>query len=113
MNNMVQKGILRDNQVQTIESFLKELVKIRKGYEDQEEDWPFEIGRYILSLHVQRLRNIDKLLTQRIEQITKQLAEQVAAEQALAQSDGQGGAPNGNVQEQHRHDNGVGDGGNQ
>jgi hypothetical protein len=72
---MVQKGILRDNQVQIIESFLKELVKIRKGYEDQEEDWPFKIGRYILSLHVQRLRNIDKVL----KQVTKKLAEQAAA----------------------------------
>ncbi len=113
VNNMVQKGILKDSQVPTIESFLKELVKIRKGYEDQEEDWPFEIGRYILSLHVQRLRTIDKVLTQRIEQITKQLAEQAAAEQALTQSDGQGGAPKGNVQEQYRHGNGVGDGGNQ
>ena len=48
VNNMVQKGILRDDQVQTIESFLKELAKIRKEYEDQAEDWPFEIGRYVL-----------------------------------------------------------------
>jgi hypothetical protein len=59
-------------------------------------------------LHVQRLRTIDRVLTQRVEQITKQLAEQ-----ALAQSDGQDGAPNENVQEQYRHDNAVGDGGNQ
>jgi hypothetical protein len=113
VNNMVQKGILRDDQVQTIESFLKELAKIRKEYEDQAEDWPFEIGRYVLSLHTQRLKNMDNLLTQRIEQITKQAAEQAAAELALAQRDGQVGAPNGNVQEEIRHDNRVGDGVNQ
>jgi hypothetical protein len=104
---MVLKGILKDNQVRTIEDFLKELRTIRKGFEDQEEEWPFEIGRYVLSLHVQRLCNIDRALTQRLEQTTKQLAEQ-----ALAQSDGQDGAPNGNVQEQYRHNNAVGDGGN-
>jgi hypothetical protein len=108
VNNMVEKGILKDNRVKTIENFLKELVTIRKGFEDKEEEWPFEIGRYLLSLHVQRLRIIDRVLTQRVEQITKQLAKK-----ALAQSDGQGGAPNGNVQEQYRHDNAVGDGGNQ
>ena len=110
VNNMVQKGILRDDQVQTIESFLKELAKIRKDYEDQAEDWPFEIGRYVLSLHTQRLKNMDNLLTQRIEQVTKQAAEQAAADLALAQRDGQVGAPNGNVQEEIRHDNRVGDG---
>ena len=110
VNNMVQKGILRDDQVQTIESFLKELAKIRKDYEDQAEDWPFEIGRYVLSLHSQRLKNMDNLLTQRIEQVTKQAAEQAAADLALAQRDGQVGAPNGNVQEEIRHDNRVGDG---
>jgi hypothetical protein len=110
VNNMVQKGLLKDDQVQTIESFQKELSKIRKGYEDQEEDWPFEIGRYVLSLHTQRLKNIDKILTLRVEQITKQAAEQTAAELALAQRDGQVGAPNGNVQEEIRHDNRVGDG---
>jgi hypothetical protein len=38
VNNMVQKGILKDNQVQTIENFLKELVTIRKGFEDKEEE---------------------------------------------------------------------------
>ncbi len=42
--------------------------------------------------------------------MTKQAAEQAAAELALAQRDGQGGAPNGNVQEEIRHDNRVGDG---
>ena len=96
-----------------MESFQKELSKILKEYEDQAEDWPFEIGRYVLSLHTQRLKNMDNLLTQRIEQITKQAAEQAAAELALAQRDGQVGAPNGNVQEEIRHDNGVGDGVNQ
>ncbi len=59
-------------------------------------------------MHVQRLRTIEKVLTQRVEQITKQLAEQ-----ALAQNDGQDGAPNGNVQEQFRHDNAVVDGSSQ
>ena len=108
VNNMVQKGILKDGQTHTIENFQKELTKIRKEYEDQEADWPFEIGRYILSLHIQRLFTIDRVLTQRVEQITKQLAEQ-----ALAQSDGHDGAPNGNVQEQYRHDQAVSDGVNQ
>jgi hypothetical protein len=108
VNNMVEKGILKNSRVKTIEDFLKELLTIRKIFEDKEEEWPFEIGRYILSLHVQRLRTIERVLTQRVEQITKQLAEQ-----ALAQSDGQDGAPNGNVQEQFRHDNAVVDGGNQ
>ena len=108
VNNMVQKGILKDGQTHTIENFQKELTKIRKEYEDQEADWPFEIGRYILSLHIQRLFTIDRVLTQRVEQITKQLAEQ-----ALAQSDGHDGAPNGNVQEQYRHNQAVSDGVNQ
>ena len=108
VNNMVQKGILKENQVHTIGNFLKELVPIRKGFEDQDEEWPFEIGRYILSLHVQRLRTIGTVLTQRVEQITKQLAEQ-----ALAHNDGQDDAPNGNVQEEIRHDNEVVDGGAQ
>ena len=53
----------------------------------------------MLSLHVQRLRTIEKVLTSRIEQITNQLAEQ-----ALAQNGGQNGAPNGNVQEEIRLD---------
>ncbi len=48
---------------------------------------------------MQRLRTIEKVLTARVEQITKQLAEQ-----ALAQNDGQNGAPNGNVPEEIRHD---------
>ena len=108
VTNMVEKGILKDSKVNTIVDFLKELLTIRKGFEDKEEEWPFEIGRYILSLHVQRLRTIEKVLTQRVEQITKQLADQ-----ALAQNDGQDGAPNGNVQEEIRHDNIVVDGGSQ
>ncbi len=59
----------------------------------------------MLSLHVQRLRTIEKVLTARVEQITTQLAEQ-----ALAQNDGQDGAPNGNVQVEIRRDNEVVDG---
>jgi hypothetical protein len=59
----------------------------------------------MLSLHVQRLRTIEKVLKERVEQITKQLAEQ-----ALAHNDGQNGAPNGNVQEEIRPDNAVVDG---
>ena len=105
VTHMVEKGILSNSLVKTIVDFLKELSTIRKGFEDKEEEWPFEIGRYMLSLHVQRLRTIEKVFTQRVEQITKQLAEQ-----ALAQNDGQDGAPNGNVQEEIRHDNEVVDG---
>ena len=108
VTHMVERGILSNSRVPTIVAFLKELLTIRKGFENKEEDWPFEVGRYILSLHVQRLRTMEKVLTSRVEQITKQLAEQ-----ALAQNDGQDGAPNGNVQEEIRHDNTVVDGGNQ
>ncbi len=51
---------------------------------------------------------MEKVLTARVEQITKELAEQ-----ALAQNDGQDGAPNGNVQAKIRHDIEVVDGGPQ
>jgi hypothetical protein len=102
---MVERGILRDSSITTIEAFIKELATTRKRVEDKQEDWPFEIGIYILSLHVQRLRTIEKVLTARVEQVTKQLAEQ-----ALAQNDGRNGAPNGNVQAEIRHDNVVVDG---
>jgi hypothetical protein len=105
---MVEKGILRNGSVNAIEAFLKELATTRKGVEGKQKEWPFEIGIYILSLHVQRLRTIEKVLTQRVEQITKQLAEQ-----ALAHNEGQDGAPNRNVQEEIRHDNEVVDGGTQ
>jgi hypothetical protein len=102
---MVERGILSNSSITTIEAYIKELAKTRKGVEDKQEDWPFEIGIYMLSLHVQRLRTIEKVLTARVEQVTKQLAEQ-----ALAQNDGQNGAPNGNVQAEIRHDNEVVDG---
>ena len=105
MTFMVERGIMNNSSIPTIEAFLVELAATRKIVEDKQEDWPFEIGIYILSLHVQRLRTIEKVLTARVEQITKQLAEQ-----ALAQNDGQDGAPNGNVQEEIRHDNEVVDG---
>ena len=108
VTNMVEKGILTNSSINTIEAFVKELATNRKRFEDKQEEWPFEIGIYILSLHVQRLRTIEKVLTARVEQITKQLAEQ-----ALAQNDGQDSAPNGNVQEEIRHDNEVVDGGAQ
>ena len=99
VTNMVEKGILRNSNPNTIVAFLKELATTRKGVEDKQEDWPFEIGIYMLSLHVQRLRTIEKVLTSRIEQITNQLAEQ-----ALAPNGGQNGAPNGNAQEEIRLD---------
>ncbi len=102
---MVERGILSNSSIPTIEAFLKELTTIRKRIEDKQEEWPFEIGIYILSLHVQRLRTIEKVLTAKVEQVTKQLAGQ-----ALAQNGGQDGAPNGNAQEEIRHDNGVVDG---
>ena len=105
VNFMVERGILSNSSITTIEAYIKELAKTRKGVEDKQEDWPFEIGIYMLSLHVQRLRTIEKVLTARVEQVTKQLAEQ-----ALAQNDGRNGAPNGNVQAEIRHDNEVVDG---
>ncbi len=67
------------------------------------ENWPFEIGRYIISLHDQRLHLIARALYLYIEKVTKQLAEQALA---LAQSGGQDDAPNGNSPEQFRLDNG-------
>ena len=75
----------------------------------QAEAWPFEIGRYLLEIHDQRLHFIAKALYLYIEKVTKQLAEEALA---LAQSGGQDGAPNGNTQEQFRLDDGR-DGGNQ
>ncbi len=73
------------------------------------ENWPFEIGRYILSIHSQRLHILAKALYLYIEKVTKQLAEQALA---LAQSGGQNGAPNGNAPEQFRLNNSR-DGGSQ
>ena len=100
---MVDRGILNNSNQNTIIAYVADLAKIRKEYEDKQEDWPFEIGIYMLSLHVQRLRTIEKVLTSRLEQIANQAAE----DQALAQNDGQNGAPNGNVQEENRLDNEV------
>ena len=108
MSFMVERGILSNSSITTIEAFIKELAANRKIVEDKQEDWPFEIGIYMLSLHVQRLRTIEKVLTARVEQVTKELAEQ-----ALAQNDGQDGAPNGNVQAEIRRDIEVVDGGPQ
>jgi hypothetical protein len=110
VNFMTERGILSNSNITTIEAFIKTLAKTRKGVEDKQEDWPFEIGIYMLSLHVQRLRTIEKLLTASIEQILAVQAEQIAAQLALAQNDGQNGAPNGNVQPEIRHDNEVVDG---
>ncbi len=73
------------------------------------ENWPFEIGRYVLAIHVQRLHILAKALYLHIEKVTKQLAAQALA---LAQSGGQNGAPNGNASEQFRFDNSR-DGGSQ
>ena len=103
MTYMVERGILNNSNQNTIIAYVAELAKIRKEIEDKQEDWPFEIGIYMLSLHVQRLRTIEKVLTSRLEQIANQAAE----EQALVQNNGQNGAPNGNVQEEIRLDNEV------
>ncbi len=73
------------------------------------ENWPFEIGRYVLSIHGQRRHILAKALYLYIEKVTKQLAAQTLA---LAQSGGQNGAPNGNAPEQFRLDNSR-DGGSQ
>ena len=100
---MVDRGILNNSNQNTIIAYVADLAKIRKEYEDKQEDWPVEIGIYMLSLHVQRLRTIEKVLTSRLEQIANQAAE----EQALAQNNGQNGVPNGNVQEEIRLDNEV------
>ena len=109
ITKMVQKMIIKDSEILTIEKYLNELKSIRDRYERQSENWPFEIGRYIISLHVQRLHLISKALNLYLEKVTKQLAEQALA---LAQSGGQNGAPNGNTQEQFRLDDGR-DGGSQ
>ncbi len=53
------------------------------------DNWPFEIGRYILSIHGQRLHILAKALYLYIEKVTKQLGKQAVA---LAQSGGQNGA---------------------
>jgi hypothetical protein len=106
---MVQRIILKDGEIHTIENFVSELKPIRKRYEMLIENWPFEIGRYIISLHDQRLHLIARALYLYIEKVTKQLAEQALT---LAQSGEQDGAPNGNAPEQFRLDNGR-DGGNQ
>jgi hypothetical protein len=108
MKRVIQREILKDSEITTIESFLTELKPIQKIYEMLMENWPFEIGRYIISIHSQRLHLIAKALYFYIEKVTKQLAEQALA---LTQSGGQNGAPNGNAPEQFRLDNGR-DGGN-
>ena len=69
MSFMVERGILSNGSNTTIEAYIKELAKTRKRVEDKQEDWPFEIGIYILSLHVQRLRTIEKVLTARVHTI--------------------------------------------
>ena len=99
ITKMVKKGIIKDGEIRTIEKYLSELISIRDRYEKLSENWPFEIGRYIISLHVQRLHLISKALNLYLEKVTKRLAEQALA---LAQSGGQDGAPNGNTQEQFR-----------
>jgi len=85
------------------------LKPIQHRYEMLMENWPFEIGRFVLSIHVQRLIILAKALHLYIEKVTKQLALQALA---LAQSGGQNGAPNGNAPEQFRLDNSR-DGGSQ
>jgi hypothetical protein len=109
VKNMVQRGILNDGEITTIETFLNELKPIQNRYDMLMENWPFEIGRYVLSIHGQRLHILAKALYLYIEKVTKQLAAQALA---LAQSGGQNGAPNGNAPEQFRLDNSR-DGGSQ
>ena len=92
INKMVQRMILKDGEIPIVEKYLNELKPIRNGYEMMVENLPFEIGRYIISLHVQRLHLIGKALNLYLEKVIKQLAEQAAA---LAQSGGQDGAPTG------------------
>jgi hypothetical protein len=106
---MIEKGIIEDGDITTIETFLKELKPIQHRYEMLTENWPFEIGRYVLSLHVQRLILIAKTLYLYVEKVTRKLAAQALA---LAQSGGQNGAPNGHAPEQFRLDNSR-DGGSQ
>jgi hypothetical protein len=109
IKSMIEKGIIEDGEITTIETFLKELKPIQHRYEMLMENWPFEIGRFVLSIHVQRLIILAKALHLYIEKVTKQLAAQALA---LAQSGGQNGAPNGNAPEQFRLDNSR-DGGSQ
>jgi hypothetical protein len=86
---MVQRGILNDGEITTIERFLNEFKPIQKRYDMLMENWPFEIGRYILSIHGQRLHLLARALYLYVEKVTKQLTEQALA---LAQSGGQNGA---------------------
>jgi hypothetical protein len=109
IKSMIEKGIIEDGEITTIETFLKELKPIQHRYEMLMDNWPFEIGRFVLSIHVQRLIILAKALHLYIEKVTKQLAAQALA---LAQSGGQNGAPNGNAQEQFRLGNSR-DGGSQ
>ena len=88
---------------------MNELKPIRDRYEKLTDNWPFEIGKYLISLHVQRLHVIGRALNLYLEKVIKQRAEQALA---LARSGGQDGAPNGNTQEQFRLDDGR-DGGSQ
>ncbi len=62
VKNMVQRGILNNGEITTIEKFLHELKPIQKRYDMLMENWPFEIGRYVLSIHGQRLHVIAKAL---------------------------------------------------
>ena len=101
INKMVRKRIIKDGEILTIEQYLSELISIRDRYERLSDNWPFEIGRYLISLHVQRLHLISKALNLYLEKVIKQRAEQALA---LARSGGQDGAPNGNTQEQFRLD---------
>ena len=101
ITTMVKKGIIKDTEILTIEKYLNELKSIRDRYEKLTDNWPFEIGKYLISLHVQRLHVIGRALNLYLEKVIKQRAEQALA---LARSGGQDGAPNGNTQEQFRLD---------
>jgi hypothetical protein len=60
---MVQRGILNDSEITTIERFLNELKPIPKRYEMLRENWPFEIGRYITPYTVKGYTYSPKLYT--------------------------------------------------
>ncbi len=53
VKNMVQRGILNDGEITTIERFLSEFQQIQKRYDMLMENWPFEIGGYFRALNKQ------------------------------------------------------------
>jgi len=101
------KTTLTDKYIDTSEYDLARIVEIKGFINNKVEHYipPTDI--------VGHIEQAKQAAEEAEKQLGEQAAEQAAAELALAQRDGQVGAPNGNVQEEIRHDNRVGDGVNQ